>query len=400
MKFIHFTTAMGHIENIKLKLKTKELFLMESLNYTLAQDIIAKESSPAYPTSAMDGYAIKYEDIPKKRLKIIAINPAGSLIEEKVEVGTCIKTFTGSLIPKGANTIIPIENVIVDGDEIIIKESLPKGFFIREVGENYTKGEVLIEKGTTIDFPQIGVMAGLNIENVLVYEKPKVGIISTGSEVLCLGEKETNKAQIRSSNNYTIEAMVKKYGGEALQFGCVKDDKESITKALKKALEYSDIVVTTGGVSVGDYDFVKDVIEAINFEIIFKGVNMKPGQHVMLAKKDNKIILGLPGFAYSATITSFLFLTPLIKKFQNIEYKFKKVKATLEESFMKRSKKEEFSACNYTIKRDGKYYINFKGKKTGTSAILTNMLGEVALIETSEDDKSKDTGDEVTMLLF
>jgi molybdopterin molybdotransferase len=347
----------------------------------------------------MDGYALKYDDIAMGRIMISSINPAGSSLKAEVIGGTCIKTFTGSLMPHGADTLIPIENVEVDGNSIVIKEEVPKGFAVREVGENYSKDQLLIEKGSKIDFAQIGVMAGLNIVSPLVYEKPTVAILSTGSELLELGQTQTSDAQIRSSNNYIIEAIVKKYDGIAMQMGCIKDDKENIKNEVAKALEQSDIVVTTGGVSVGDFDFVKDVIAELGCEIIFKGVNVKPGQHIMVARKGNKFIVGLPGFAYSSTVTTLLYVVPLIEKLQNGKCSLRKVKAKLKEPFIKRAKKAEFTACNISLEY-GEYYVDFKGKKVGTSAILTNMLGDVALLVTSQDDSSKEVGDEVSILLI
>jgi molybdopterin molybdotransferase len=287
----------------------------------------------------------------------------------------------------------------VEGDEIIVKEPVPQGFSVRAVGENYAQGQLLIPKGTKIDFPQIGVMASLNIVNVLVYEKPTVAVLSTGSELLELGEIQTNDAQIRSSNNYILEAIVKKYDGIPMQLGCIKDDKASITRAVAEALEKSDIVVTTGGVSVGDFDFVKDVIYELGCDVVFKGVRIKPGQHIMVARKGDRFIVGLPGFAYSTTVTALLYVVPLIEKLQQGKSVLRRVKATLREPFTKRAKKAEFTACNISL-ADGRYFVDFKEKKVGTSAILTNMLGPIALLETSEDDTSKDVGDEVTVVLF
>jgi len=242
-------------------------------------------------------------------------------------------------------------------------------------------------------------MSSLNIANVLVYEKPTVAILSTGSELLELGEEQTNDAQIRSSNNYILEAIVKKYDGVPMQLGCIKDDKASITKAVSDALEKSDIVVTTGGVSVGDFDFVKDVIVELGCDVVFKGVRVKPGQHIMVARKDDKFIIGLPGFAYSSTVTALLYVVPLIEKLQQGKCSLRKVKAILKEAFIKRAKKAEFTACNISLMQ-GEYYVDFKDKKVGSSAILTNMLGNVALLVTSEDDTSKEIGDEVSILLF
>ncbi len=400
MAFLYFDYSMDIINNIEIKnYKKSKKYLIDTLGYVLAEDIIADHNSPEAPTSAMDGYAIKHKDLELGRLKISSINPAGSELRDEVRDGESIKTFTGSLMPKGADTLIPIENVTVDGDHIIINESVPFGFSVREIGENYLKDEKLIEQGTKINFTHIGVMASLNIVSPLVYEKPKVSIISTGSELLELGEIQNNSSQIRSSNNYILEAIIKKYGGEPLQLGCIGDNKETILEVVEDALFQSDIVVTTGGVSVGDFDFVKDVIVELGCRVLFKGVRIKPGQHIMLAQKDNKFILALPGFAYSSTVTGLLYLLPLIEKLQKSKSSLKMVEATLREPFNKRHKKAEFTACR-VILENGNYFVDFKGKKSGTSAILTNMLDSTALLVTSEDDSSKVIGDKVQILLL
>lgn len=400
MAFMHFNKSIEIIENININsYKMKKLYIVEALGYTLAEDIVADHSSPMYPTSSMDGYAIIHEDMALVNLQIASINPAGSASVEQMIGGTCIKTFTGSLMPKGADTLIPIENVEVEGEDIVIKEEVPQGFAIREVGENYKRGQLLIPKGTKIDFAQIGVLASLNIVSVLVYDKPTVSIISTGSELLELGQRQTNNSQIRSSNNYILEAIVKKYDGSAIQLGCIKDDKDSITKEISNALDCSDIVVTTGGVSVGDFDFVKDVIREIGCEVLFQGVKVKPGQHIMVARRDDKFVVALPGFAYSSTVTALLYLVPLIARLQNSRCGLKKIKAKLSESVAKSSNKVEFRACNLNLLH-GEYYVDFKDKKVGSSAILTNMLGSVALLVLDEGDISKGVGDEVMVLVF
>jgi len=401
MGFMHFDDSLELLNTIKIENpKRKKIYLMDALGYILAQDIVASHNSPEYPTSAMDGYAIKCSDQALKKLQIASINPAGSESEEAVEQGSCIKTFTGSLMPQDSDTLIPIENVTVEGDKIIINEAVSEGFAVREVGENYAKDEVLIAKDTLIDMAQIGVMASLNEVNIWVYEKPSVAILSTGSELLELGQTQTNRSQIRSSNNYILEAMVNRYGGKALQLGCISDDRASISQAMQEALAGSDIVVTTGGVSVGDFDFVKDVVrDELGCEVLFKGVRVKPGQHIMVAQKNDKFIIALPGFAYSATVTALIYLVPLIAKFQKSPSSLKVIKATLKEPFVKRAKKAEFSACNCYLE-EGKYVVDFEGKKVGSSAILTNMLGSVGLLITSQEDNSKDVGDEVEVLLL
>jgi molybdopterin molybdotransferase len=293
--------------------------------------------------------------------------------------------------------LIQIENVTVEGDEIIINEPVPFGNSVRPVGESYSEGEVLIKKGIKIGFAEIGVMAGLNIAVVSVMLKPRVATLSTGSEILEIGQVQENSSQIRSSNHHTIAAIANMAGAEVVQMGVVKDDRATITAAFENALASADIVVSTGGVSVGDYDFVKDIIPALGAEVIFKGVKIKPGQHILVAQKGDKFILGLPGFAYSSTVTFLLYVIPLIKKFLGSEKVFEVVEATLAEPFNKRSKKSEFTACNLAFK-DGKYFVDFDGKKVGTSAILTNMLGDAALIVSSEEDGPKAAGESVTVI--
>ena len=367
----------------------------------LAEDIVASCNSPEYETAAMDGFAIRYEDQKMGRLRIVGATPAGSEVPKVLEKGEAIKTFTGSLMPPGADTLIPIENVEVAGDEVVIREPVPKGFSVRPVGENYKKGEVLIQKGTRLGFAEIGVMASLNVVFAKVYQKPRVAILATGSEVLELGEDRTSPAQIRSSNNYTLEALVLRHGGEPVQMGAVQDDRATITQALREALESADIVVTTGGVSVGDYDFVKDVIrDDLGAEVAFKGVVIKPGQHVMVAKKENKAIIGLPGFAYSSTVTFLLYALPVLYRMQGSVYEPKMVYATLKEPFVKRSRKTEFTPCNVTIE-DGALFVDFAGNRQGSSAILTNMLGQnTALAVTAPDEGNKEAGEKILVWLI
>jgi len=398
--FISYDKSIQILNDIKLQnKKTKKLFLTDAIGFTLASHIIASSSSPEFPTSAMDGYAVRHEDLALGKLNIIDYNPAGSEISTEVSKSNCIKTFTGSLMPKSSDTLIPIENVTVKDETIIINETVPFGFATRKIGENYTKDEVLIKAGTKISFSEIGVMASLNIVQVEVYVKAIVSIASTGSEILDLGEEQTNSSQIRSSNHLTLESIAKQYGAEVHQKGVVKDDRTSILNLIKSSLENSDIVVTTGGVSVGDYDFVKDIIkDEIGAKVLYQGVNIKPGQHIIIAQKDDKFIVGLPGFAYSSTVTFLLYVLPLIFKFNGADESLVFLDAILEENFPKKTNKTVFTACNINLK-DGKYYANFDGKKSGTSAILTNMIGNVALIMQDENSSDVKSGGIVKVLM-
>ncbi len=398
--FITYSESLNLINNFEFKAKTKKNnFISDCIGKTIAEDIIAVENSPKYPTSAMDGYAIKFEDQKLDFIEIIDKNPAGSIVESSVENTTTIKTFTGSLMPTGADTLIPIENVEVIDDKIKIIKSVPKGFAVRSIGENYKEGEILIKKGTTIGFSQIGVLASLNISYIDVYLDATVAIASTGSEILDLGEEQTNESQIRSSNHITIETLVKKAGANVVQMGVVKDDMDSITKLLEFGLEKADIVVTTGGVSVGDYDFVQDVVkERLKAQVLFHGVLIKPGMHVLVAKKDEKIILALPGFAYSSTVCAIIYLLPLIYKYNNSNRNLPIVKAIINEDLKNKTDKSSFVACNINYS-NGIYEVDFKGKKQGSSAILTNLLGNTALLIMNPLSEFK-KGDTVDVLLL
>ena len=399
--FISYKKSLEILGDIVLsEQSTEKLFITNAIGRVIAKDIIANHNNPEFPTSAMDGYAIKYADMKNNSIEIIDKNPAGSIIEKEVLISTCIKTFTGSLMPKGSDTLIPIENVEVINNQIKITKEVPFGFAVREIGENYKNNEILIKKGTIVGFAEIGVLASLNISQIEVIINPTIAIASTGSEVLDLGETQTNDSQIRSSNHLTLEALFKSNGANTIQMGIVKDDMDSITNLLETALQKADIVVTTGGVSVGDYDFVQDVIkDKLNAQVLFHGVTIKPGMHILAAIKDDKIIIALPGFAYSSTVCAILYVLPLIFKFRNANESLPIVKAKINQDLPRKMNKTIFTACNVEYK-NAQYLINFDGKKEGTSAILTNMLESPALLIQKDDSSDLKAGDLVDILLL
>ncbi len=398
MKFITYKQSLQNLYmSFSHPKQGEKVFIHQALGRILCEDIVANHNSPALPTSAMDGYAIKFDDQSLGRIQILRDLPAGTYNEEELMGGFCIKTFTGSLMSKGSDTLIPIENVEIDDHEIIIKEPVPKGFSVRPVGENYQKDEILIKKGTQIDFAQIGVLASLNIAQVHVYKKPSVAIISTGSEILDVGEERKNPSQIYSSNQFTLQALAQKANASATRMALAKDDKQNIQNTISSALNDHDIVVTTGGVSVGDYDFVKDILADFEAQYITQGVILKPGQHIKIVKIGSKYIFALPGFPYSSTVTFILYVLPLIKMMQGQSPTLPYIKATLKKSYKKKSKKTEFAACNLYLE-DGEYFIDFEGKKSGSSAILTNMLGETGLLHLSQECGDLDAGTKVDVI--
>ena len=400
MSLLSYETSQNMLDLLQVNSNRYEnVALSSSLGRVLYEDIVAEFSDPQFPTASMDGYAVIHSDLGEKSIKILGNNPAGHEETREVLTGECIKTFTGSMMPRGADTLIQIENVSVNNGCIIVDEMVSLGSSIRPIGEGYRAGDVLIKKGTKIGFAQIGVMAGLNKVMIKVALKPRVAVISTGSEILDLGVNSDNSSQIRSSNNYTLAALFEQAGAEVIQLGVVGDDKDSIMHTFENALSCADILVSTGGVSVGDYDFVKDIVPRLGAEIVYKGVAIKPGKHILVAQKLDKFVLALPGFAYSSTVTSILYVLPLIAKMLGRNCAYKTVAAKLSEDFTKRSKLTEFTACNVVIE-DGEYFVNFDGKKVGSSAILTNMLDNSALMVTGEDDGNLSEGTFVNVILL
>ena len=400
MNLLSYEASQNMLNLLKVNSsKYQKISLSESLGRILAEDIVAKYNDPQFPTASMDGYAVIHSDLDTDSIKILGFNPAGNDEKRVVTEGKCIKTFTGSKMPEGADTLIQIENVSVDGEEITIDTKVPKGSSIRPIGEGYSAGDVLIKKGTKIGFAEIGVMAGLNCVMIKVVQKPRVAIVATGSEILDLGEQSDNPAQIRSSNNYTLAALFEQAGAEVIQLGTVGDDKESIMNTFTNALLSADILVSTGGVSVGDYDFVKDVVPRLGAEVVYKGVSIKPGRHIMVAQKDEKFILALPGFAFSSTVTAILYGLPLVSRMLNRKKPYTMVEAKLSEEFKKRSHFTEFTACNVSVE-DGEYFVNFDEKKVGSSAILTNLLDSSALMVTGEEDGNLEKGTFVNVILL
>ena len=398
--FISYETSQNMLELLEVNNHRYERVpLSDALGRVLAEDIVAEFNDPQFPTASMDGYALKHEDLELGELDVLGDNPAGHDERRVLAQGQCIKTFTGSMMPEGSDTLIQIENVRYEDGKIFIEELVEKGNAVRPVGEGYAAGDVLIHKGVKIGFAEIGVMAGLNHVMVKVALRPRVAVIATGSEILDLGEHSENPAQIRSSNNYTLAALFASAGAEVIQLGTAPDDKDALMKTFENAMESADILVSTGGVSVGDYDFVKDIIPRLGAQVVYKGVGIKPGRHLLVAQRGHKFILALPGFAYSSTVTAVLYALPLIAKMQGREKPYKMVAAKLQEDFKKRSRFTEFTACNVVIE-DGEYFINFEGKKVGSSAILTNMLDNSGLMIAGEDDKFLEAGTSVNVILL
>lgn len=355
--------------------KVEKVAITDALDRNIAYDVKAAENYPAKPVSAMDGYAFSFKD-GLNELELITDLPAGSDKGLHVEGSKCVKTFTGSLMSEGTDTLVPVENVEVSGSKIIIKKSVPKGFAVRAVGESYKKGEILIKKGTRLTYSEIALLAELGVFHVSVFIRPRVAILATGSEIKDLGEPLDSPAQIHSSNHVGIAMQIRKMGAEPILCEIVRDKAELVEKAIINALKSADILVTTGGISMGDYDFVKGALNE-NFKLIIEGAAIKPGRHIRVAKSGDKYIFALPGFPYSAMVMCVLYVRVLINTWFSQEEP--KITAIMDEDYKKRSPFLEFTAVNLE-NRDGKIFVNLNGKKLGSSAIVNNLTNEAALL--------------------
>ncbi|RME81946.1 MAG: molybdopterin molybdenumtransferase MoeA [Planctomycetota bacterium] len=294
----------------------EEVSLMESYGRVAAEDYRAKEDSPPWDTSALDGYAVRAEDVAAvpATLKVVADIPAGVYPDVQIGAGEAAKIMTGAPIPKGADTIIPVEHTSGYSLETVdILKPAQKGDGVRKQGENIHAGHVAIPRGTKINSKEMAILASTGYSRVRVFRRPKISILSTGDEIVDI-EEPLRPGQIRNSNAYMLMSLCQYWRGETRILGIAKDTKEDVTQKIKAGLE-SDFLIITGGASVGERDFVKEVFSEEGVEIYFNKVNLKPGKPVVFGKKGNTHIFGLPGNPVSAFVTFLLLLERGLEKF-------------------------------------------------------------------------------------
>lgn len=298
---------------------TERIPLSECGGRILAQDLIAQENIPAFDRSPYDGYAFRAEDTafasPENpvTLKVLEEIPAGAVPTKKTETGTAAKVLTGAPIPQGADAVIMYEKTVFTDETVTLSAPVKAGSNIIYAGEDMRKGTVLANCGTVIDPGLAGTLAAQGEALPLVYKVPKVAILSTGSELVEANDiPEAGK--IRNSNRYMLEAALSRLGCEPVYLGIAMDTVESISKLLIQGLVRCDAVITTGGVSAGDYDLTLAAMEAIGADILFRGVDMKPGMACAYGIKDNKPLCGLSGNPASALTNFYAVALPALKR--------------------------------------------------------------------------------------
>jgi len=290
--------------------------LIAAAGRVAAEDVIADRLVPNAPNSAMDGYAVRHADLTPvpARLRLVAVEPAGTVAAESVTPGTAVKLFTGSVIPAGADTVVRIEVTEEEGNEVVVREAPAAGANIRDAGEDIRPGQVVVRAGTIIGPADLGVLASAGRSKVAVHRRPRVAIVSTGSELVDVDETP-QRGQVVNSNAYALAAAVREAGAEAIVLPRVQDRLEDVRTRLAEALE-ADVVLTSGGVSVGALDFVNDALAALDVERIFWKVAQKPGKPLAFGRRGDRLVFGLPGNPVSALVCFYVYVRPALRRMQ------------------------------------------------------------------------------------
>lgn len=370
---------------------TEPIPLAECFGRVLAQDITAIENIPPFDRSPYDGYAFRAEDTLSASLEfpvsleILEEVPAGSMWTIPVTAGTCTKVLTGSPIPDGADTVIMFEKTEYTEKTIKIFSPQKAGSNIVHTGEDIVKGTVLAEAGTEIDAGTLGTLASQNIPAPLVYQQPRIGILSTGSELIPVGQPLL-PGKIYDSNLYTLSAAVTKIGCIPVLYGIVKDNAEAISIALKRALQECDAVITTGGVSVGDYDLTPDAMEICGAEILFRGVAIKPGMACAYAVKSGKLICGLSGNPASSLTNFYAVALPALQKLcGKTTYFPNEIEVVLKNDFHKKSPCTRFlrGTADFSSGR-----VEMAVPKDQGNVVLSSTIGcDIMAIVPADSDK-------------
>lgn len=308
---IQVLEALKLIENNCTLLPSKKIAVSKSFGYILSEDIIAPIHMPPFRQSAMDGYAI-VNSTSKEYLLIDEIQ-AGSHKKIELNRGEAIRVFTGAFVPDSADTVVIQEHITKNAEQIIIEKKPKKGSNIRPIGEQIKKGEIVLQKGDIINEASIGFLAGLGITKINVYNQPKVCILTTGNELVKPGKK-LDTGKIYESNSIMLKTALKKVGLKKIKTYRVKDALKKTKKIIKKCFKEFDVILISGGISVGDYDYVKESLEHNEVEELFYKINQKPGKPLYFGKKEKKIVFALPGNPASSLTCFYIYVLPALKK--------------------------------------------------------------------------------------
>ena len=322
-------------------LRTEPINFVQATGRILAHDVFADADMPPFNKSAMDGYACRRDDLGKE-LEVLEVIPAGKTPTFPIGPGQCSKIMTGAQVPAGADLVFMVEYAqeMANGKVRFTGEKSNSNICVK--GEDLKSGELVLPTGTLLQPQHIAMLAAVGCTKPQVFQLPKVGIISTGSELVA-PEITPGLSQIRNSNGPQMMAQATKYSFPAISYGIVKDDPEQIRQIIRKSIDENDVTLLSGGVSVGDFDFVPGIIEELGFEIHFSKIAIKPGQHTTFASNGNKYIIGLLGNPVSSFIQFEVFVLPFLRKLMNYSVPEIRIPFRLAHAF--RRKKSDREEC-------------------------------------------------------
>ena len=400
--YVSYERALEIVTSQNFLLPAETVSLFDSYGRVLREEVVADRDDPPVSVSAMDGYGVKSSDVESvpAKLMVKGVIPAGSERLIEIERGEAVKLFTGSVVPESVDAVVPVEWTEEKNGYVEIKRSFPQGANVRLPGENYRKGQVLVKRGAVLGAPEIGIAASVGKPYLKVSVKPRVGIVVTGSELLEPWEGFSSPVQIRNANGYTLYSLVREAGGEPVYFGIVRDSREETLKVLSEALETCDVLLTSGGVSMGDYDFVKEVVKELGIEVLFYKIQVKPGKPVLFGRREGKFFFGLPGFPVSVFVSFNLFVYPLLRKIQGARELFRPaVKGVLIEDFKrKKADRTEFVRCSFHYSSEEGRFLVSPLRRQG-SGVLSALVGRRALMIVPRGIKALRKGDSVDLIL-
>lgn len=293
---------------------TEVLAIRDALNRVLAKEVISNINVPPYANSAMDGYAFNSNDLPtsgENTLTLVGKSFAGIPFKGKVKAGECVRIMTGAQMANGTDSVIMQEQVQVNDNEITIQSGHCKGENVRHIGEDIKSGDTVLQTGQLLTPAELGVLASLGVAEVTVQKKIRVAFFSTGDELRNVDE-ELEEGQIYDSNRYTLFGMLKNPGIELIDMGIIPDDRQAVEAAFKQAADQADAIITSGGVSVGEADYVKETLDKLG-KVDFWKIAMKPGKPLAFGFVDDAVFFGLPGNPVSVMATFYQFVQPTLK---------------------------------------------------------------------------------------
>ncbi len=376
-------------------LETEKVSVFQALNRVTPADHLAPWDIPPADNSAMDGYAFSFSSLSGTRLRVTDFLPAGEVRSTAVPPGEAIKIMTGAPLPPACDTVVPVEDVEKDGEWISLTRDLAVGAHVRRRGEDIRCGDVVISAGSLLRPQEIGMLSAMGTTSVAVYRKARVAILSTGDELLEPGSTPL-PGKIINSNSYSLAAQVLNAGGDPVLLGIAPDTMQDVCAKISAGLN-ADMLIITGGVSVGDRDYVKSAIEELGGSITFWKVNMKPGRPLAFARLAGKPVFALPGNPVAAMVSFELFVRPSLLKAMGHKRVFRpRVRAVLEEAALNKGTRPHL-VQGIAARQDDGYRVATTGKQSSgrlSSSIMGNALIHLA------PEASYAVGDVVEVLLL